>query len=122
MTNHRRVVSISSIVKFIKTKFRGLGDEMRHTVSIVVDLANAFDPDGVDVYFLNRQPMFHVRSSQELIPMFECPPEGKTSTLFSFSQKNILLRISQVQHHWCVCFDKSSETRKKQSNGEDYSF
>ncbi len=52
------------------------GDELKHTVSIVVDLASVLDPDGVDVYFLNREPMLNVRSSQELIPMFAVPPEG----------------------------------------------
>ncbi len=53
------------------------GDELKHTVSIVVDLASVLDPDGVDIYFLNREPMFNVRSSEELIPMFALPPEGK---------------------------------------------
>jgi hypothetical protein len=56
--------------------FRFSGDELKHTVSIVVDLASVLDPDGVDVYFLNREPMLNVRSSQELIPMFAVPPEG----------------------------------------------
>jgi hypothetical protein len=45
-------------------------------VSIVVDLATVLDPDGVDIYFLNREPMFNVRSSEELIPMFVVPPKG----------------------------------------------
>jgi hypothetical protein len=53
------------------------GDELKHTVSIVVDLASVLDPDGVDIYFLNREPMFNVRNSEELIPMFAVPPEGK---------------------------------------------
>ncbi len=58
------------------------GDELKHTVSIVVDLASVLDPDGVDVYFLNREPMLNVRSSQELIPMFAVPPEGIYETYF----------------------------------------
>ena len=52
------------------------GDELKQTVSIVVDLASVLDPDGVDIYFLNREPMLNVRSSEELIPMFAVPPEG----------------------------------------------
>jgi hypothetical protein len=54
-----------------------LGDELKQTVSIVVDIASVLDPDGVDVYFLNREPMFHVRSSSELISVFAVPPAGK---------------------------------------------
>ncbi len=53
-----------------------LGDELKQTVSIVVDLASVFDPDGVDVYFLNREPVFHVRNSQQLMPVFAIPPSG----------------------------------------------
>ncbi|UJR20797.1 hypothetical protein I4U23_023910 [Adineta vaga] len=53
-------------------------DELKHTVSIVVDLASVLDPDGVDIYFLNREPMLNVRSSQELIPVFAVAPEGPT--------------------------------------------
>jgi hypothetical protein len=48
-------------------------------VSIVVDLASVLDPDGVDVYFLNREPMLHVRSSADLDIIFSIAPEGISS-------------------------------------------
>jgi len=53
-------------------------DELRQTVSIVVDLASVFDPDGVDIFFLNRQSMRNVKSAEELIPVFAVPPAGPT--------------------------------------------
>jgi hypothetical protein len=53
-----------------------IGDELKQTVSIVVDLASILDPNGVDIYFLNREPMLNVRNSSELIPVFAVPPEG----------------------------------------------
>jgi len=53
-----------------------LGDELKQTVSIVVDLASVFDPDGVDIYFLNREPIFHVQNSEQLVPIFAIPPSG----------------------------------------------
>jgi hypothetical protein len=56
------------------------GDELKQTVSIVIDLASILDPDGVDIYFLNREPMLNVRSSEELISMFAVPPEGRVYT------------------------------------------
>ncbi|CAF3342735.1 unnamed protein product [Rotaria sp. Silwood2] len=37
-------------------------DELKQTLSIVVDLASTLDPDGVDVYFLNREPMYNIIS------------------------------------------------------------
>lgn len=52
------------------------GDELKRTVSIVVDLAATLDPDGVDIYFLNREPLRSVRSSEQLTSVFAVPPEG----------------------------------------------
>ena len=59
------------------------GDELKQTVSIVVDLASILDPDGVDIYFLNREPMLHVRHSSELETIFVLDPEGKRLVLSS---------------------------------------
>ncbi|CAF3968383.1 unnamed protein product [Rotaria sordida] len=53
-------------------------DELKQTVSIVVNLASVFDSDGVDVYFLNRKPVFHVRNSKQLVPIFIIPSSGPT--------------------------------------------
>lgn len=65
-----------------------LGDELKQTVSIVVDIASVLDPDGVDVYFLNRDPLFHVRNSAELAPIFAVPPSGIISKYYiSFWEK-----------------------------------
>ena len=61
------------------------GDELKQTVSIVVDLASVLDPDGVDVYFLNREPMLHVRNSSELENIFVMEPEGREDILDSSS-------------------------------------
>lgn len=65
------------------------GDELKQTVSIVVDIASVLDPDGVDVYFLNREPLFHVRNSSELVAIFAVPPSGKSSRQSSFSSRSI---------------------------------
>ncbi|CAF3630852.1 unnamed protein product [Adineta steineri] len=51
-------------------------DELKETVSIVVDLASVFDPDGIDVYFLNRESMVNVRKSSELENIFAMEPEA----------------------------------------------
>ncbi|CAF4072132.1 unnamed protein product [Adineta steineri] len=53
-------------------------DELKQIVSTVVDLASIFDTDGVDVYFLNREPMFHVKNSSQLENIFAMEPEGST--------------------------------------------
>ncbi|CAF1298788.1 unnamed protein product [Rotaria magnacalcarata] len=57
-------------------------DELKQTVSVVVDLASLLDPNGVDIYFLNRDPIFNVRHSSELIPIFTVPPEERKLLIF----------------------------------------
>ncbi|CAF1132774.1 unnamed protein product [Didymodactylos carnosus] len=59
-------------------QFPSRWDELKHTVSIVVDLAATLDPDGVDIYFLNRQPMLSVKQSSELQEHFAMRPHGLT--------------------------------------------
>ncbi|CAF1260525.1 unnamed protein product [Rotaria magnacalcarata] len=56
-------------------------DELRQTVSIVVDIASVFDSDGIDIFFLNREPMRHVKSSDELVAVFTVQPQGPTPIL-----------------------------------------
>lgn len=53
-------------------------DELKHTVSIVVNIASTLDPDGVDIYFLNRKPIFNVTKSEQLADSFAIPPQGAT--------------------------------------------
>ncbi|CAF5040089.1 unnamed protein product, partial [Rotaria magnacalcarata] len=45
-------------------------DELRQTVSIVVDIATVFDPNGIDIFFLNRQPLRNVKNAEQLAPAF----------------------------------------------------
>ena len=75
MIIHQHAVKSCSI-NFSYSLLCFLGDELKRTVSIVVDLASVLDPNGVDVYFLNREPVLNVRESSELIPVFTVPPEG----------------------------------------------
>ncbi|CAF3787407.1 unnamed protein product [Adineta steineri] len=67
-------------------------EELKKIVSIVVDLASTLDPDGVDIYFLNREPIFNVRSSVELVNIFKVPPRGSTPIV------PVLRRVLQDKH------------------------
>lgn len=51
-------------------------DELKQIASIVIDLAATVDPDGVDVYFLNRQPLLRVTDASQLSETFGRPPHG----------------------------------------------
>jgi hypothetical protein len=83
-----------------------IGDELKQTVSIVVDLASVFDPDGVDIYFLNREPMFHVQNSEQLIPVFAVPPAGVFENDEIFLLKQILfVLLNKVQRQLFRFFD-----------------
>ena len=51
-------------------------DELKHIVSIVVDLASTLDPDGIDIYFLNRESLLRVTDSSQLNEAFSTLPSG----------------------------------------------
>ncbi|CAF4638813.1 unnamed protein product, partial [Rotaria sp. Silwood2] len=61
-------------------------EELKKTVSMVVDLASTVDPDGVDVYFLNRKPLLNVHNSKELVSTFATPPNGATPIVRALRQ------------------------------------
>ncbi|CAF2097020.1 unnamed protein product [Rotaria magnacalcarata] len=69
-------------------------DELKQTVSVVVDLASLLDPNGVDIYFLNRDPIFNVRHSSELIPIFTVPPEVLRSKQNEIQERKLLIFIA----------------------------
>lgn len=53
--------------------------ELRHTMSIVVDLATTLSSSGVDCFFLNRPPVMGVRSAMDIQAAFDhAPPQGYT--------------------------------------------
>mmetsp|Transcript_21968 Transcript_21968/g.63067 ORF Transcript_21968/g.63067 Transcript_21968/m.63067 type:complete len:289 (-) Transcript_21968:109-975(-) len=55
-------------------------EELKHTVSEIVEIATCFDTSGVDVFFLNRQPVMGVNSATDprFLMAFAPPPQGTT--------------------------------------------
>ena len=55
-------------------------DELTGTIGMVVDVATCFDPDGVDVFFLNRASVTGVKSRDDpkLTQAMSQPPYGTT--------------------------------------------
>merc|ERR1719507_1894349 len=55
-------------------------DELKETVSEIVEIATCFDESGVDVYFLNREPALKVKTSKDrqFVQAFQAPPRGTT--------------------------------------------
>ncbi|UJR27722.1 hypothetical protein I4U23_008999 [Adineta vaga] len=81
-------------------------DECRQMVHVIVDVFSAFDPNGVDVYFLNRSPMLKVKDTKKVHELFEKPPNGLTPMVAALraiiqaknmdktGRKNILILIA----------------------------
>ena len=63
---------------FVKTETRW--QEAQRSAKIIVDIASVFDPDGVDIYYLNRSPILNVHDENELDsnPIFSRYPDGST--------------------------------------------
>jgi hypothetical protein len=53
-------------------------DELKQIVCITVDIASVLDPDGLDIYFLNRPPVLSVKHASQLATAFSRPPNGLT--------------------------------------------
>lgn len=74
--------SMSAPVKNPNTKdFKNLvtrWQEMKETLSVIMELSMILDNDGIDVYFLNRDPVFNVTSQEVLDRVFSVEPKGYT--------------------------------------------
>lgn len=55
--------------------------EMQNIVKIVTRLSIILDDDGIDIYPLNRPPMFNVTSESQLTELFRESPKGGTPIL-----------------------------------------
>ncbi|CAF2978143.1 unnamed protein product [Rotaria socialis] len=53
-------------------------DELKSVVNTVVDIGAVMDSNGIDVYFLNRDPMLNVNNGQTVRHVFNSPPQGLT--------------------------------------------
>mmetsp|Transcript_37904 Transcript_37904/g.108695 ORF Transcript_37904/g.108695 Transcript_37904/m.108695 type:complete len:241 (-) Transcript_37904:3-725(-) len=55
-------------------------DELRETLAEVVEIASCFDQNGIDIHFLNRAPITHVKSGQDanFKQAFAQPPQVRT--------------------------------------------
>jgi len=75
-------------------------DELRNTVNIMVDIASTLDKNGLDIYFLNRNPMYNVSSSQQVQMLFQYPPSGYTPLVAAldriFREKEAVIREKKM--------------------------
>ncbi|CAF0732692.1 unnamed protein product [Brachionus calyciflorus] len=53
-------------------------DELQYFAKISIEIANVFNENGTDVYFLNRPMARSVCNSEQLIPYFQNKPSGYT--------------------------------------------
>ena len=44
----------------------------------MVDISAVMDSNGIDIYFLNRDPILNVTNAQAIRPVFNTPPQGLT--------------------------------------------
>ncbi|CAF1117057.1 unnamed protein product [Adineta steineri] len=53
-------------------------DELKSLVNIIADICAVMDSNGIDVYFLNREPVLNVTNTQSMRHVFNSPPQGLT--------------------------------------------
>jgi serine/threonine protein kinase len=70
--------SMASKVKQGDGKVTTRWGELKDVVKVVVDIAAALDDNGVDIYFLNREPILGVTDPAVGMRRFQSGPEGST--------------------------------------------
>jgi len=53
-------------------------EELKYTTSVIVSIASVMDPNGLDIYFLNREPVLNVTNIDQVTKAFIPPPDGPT--------------------------------------------
>ncbi|CAF4189583.1 unnamed protein product [Rotaria sordida] len=61
---------------------------------IYINILSSFDPNDIDIFFLNCQRMRNVRHTEQLIPVFAIPPAGSTPIVRMLRQ---VLQEKQVE-------------------------
>lgn len=60
-------------------------DELKRMVEHIMFISTSLDPDGVDLYFLNRQPVTNVSSMEQVNHIFSSGPGGQTPLITAFN-------------------------------------
>lgn len=60
--------------------------ELKKLAASIIDFVTAINPDGLDIYFLNRPPITKVTSIAGLQITFGTPPSGKTPLIAAINQ------------------------------------
>ena len=75
-------------------------DELKNSVSIIVEIASTLDKNGLDIYFLNRGPVYNVSSFQQVQTVFQYPPNGYTPLVFAldriFKEKEMQIKEKKL--------------------------
>jgi len=53
-------------------------EELKYIAGIVIDIAAALDTNGVDLYFLHREPLLNLKDTSTIGAKFAAPPAGAT--------------------------------------------
>lgn len=53
-------------------------DELKDVVSKVIEISTIYDENGIDIYFLNRRPIYNVKSLELVNRIFSNSPYGST--------------------------------------------
>jgi hypothetical protein len=69
-------------------------EELKQRVKIILEIACILDSDGVDIYFLNRSPIYNVKNVNQLDYIFSIEPNG--STPLDDTIKRILIEKSLI--------------------------
>lgn len=94
-------------------------EELKQRVVIIMEIAMIMDPDGIDIYFLNRNSVHNIKNVNQINNIFATPPCGGTPLTESLNK--ILIEKQHVinEKKVLIIIATDGEPRKYDRNGRD---
>jgi hypothetical protein len=99
---------------FLKVESRW--EELKSRVMQIVEIATCLDQDGIDVYFLNQEPVYNVSDPEVCRLLFDTKPSGYTPLSQTY-QRVLREKLTDPEKNVLIIVATDGEPNKKDRHG-----
>ena len=114
--NDKHIIVLCDDSGSMNTKVDNMGNsrwnELSVTVSHILEIAHIFDPLRMDIHFLNRPPIYGVKTTEQIMQEFRRPPTGGTPLISKLYQIEEFYRNYQYGKLLIIATDGSPTDSK----------
>ena len=111
----------SGSYNILKGKTYTRWEELCERIKIIMEISMLYDSDGIDIYFINRQPSYNVKSKEEINYIFSELPSGSTELTSIFERILYEKKIVIEEKKLLVIIATDGEPTKYDKNGKSIS-